>query len=288
VALPAPPKSERDQVGPQHKVQFVIEFVGPRSVPASAAKALVQPQWHQALGRPDAFAMVPADQVWRPLTDADHGSYDSLALAWSFVSTSGALSSRTAAHLLQVAESFGSHIQRRAMPLPPPADVDRMVAGLRDIQEGLDIGVEILIVPRNSEFPENAVWEALAHLGFDLNQDGYFAIADDQGRSLLEVTPMGGASQFSLSAAQGGIRHSGLLLGFSVPLSPDPDYSLDAATRTADYLGERLNAAAFSADEQPLGPALRHELRMNLQSAVASLKTVGIMPGSQVARILFE
>lgn len=232
--------------------------------------------------------MAPADRVWQPLGDANHGSYDSIALAWNFVSASGALSSLTAAHLLQVAENFGSQIQRRPMPLPPPADVDRTVAGLHDIQAGLDIGVEILIVPKSGEFAEPEVWEALAHLGFDLNQEGYFAITNDHEQSLLEVTPMGGATRFSLGAAQSGARHPGLLLGFSVPLSPDPNYSFDAAVRTAGYLGERLNAAAFSADDRPLSQSVNNELRMNLQSAVASLKTVGITPGSRVARILFE
>jgi hypothetical protein len=288
VGLPPPPKPLPAQTGPEHKVQFVIEFVGPRSIPASAARSLIQPQWHQALGKPFVFAMAPADQGWKDLTDVDQGSYDSLALAWNFVSANGTLSTSAAAHLLRTAESFGGHIQRRAMPLPPPADVDRAVAALKEIQEGFDIGVEILLVPRGGEFPEQKVWEVLAELGFDLNQEGYFRIADDDGASLLEVTPMGGASNFSLSAVQRGVRHPGLLLGFSVPLSPHPEYSLDAAFRSADHLCRRLDAAAFSAEDEPLGPKLKNELTLNLQAAVRSLNSVGIVAGSRVARILFE
>lgn len=288
VALPPPPASAVERSGPQHKVQFVVELVGTRSCPASAVAALLSPQWNQALGQPQLFVMTPADKDWQPLTGRTDGSYDSIALAWDLVADQGELTSQAAAHLFQVAESYATHIQRRAMPLPPPADVNKHVAILKQVQENLDIGVEILLVPKASEFTEREVWIVLAELGFDLNSSGFFQIAAANGLPFLEVTPSGGASFFALSSVERGVRHPGLLIGFSVPLSPSPTYSLDIAFRTADHLCSRLNAAAFADGDQLLGPRVRNELSSNLMAAVRTMSGAGIGPGSRAALELFE
>lgn len=287
VVLTSPPALALDRPGPQHKTQFVIEFVGTRSCPASSIAALLDPRWYQALGQPYLFVMSPADRDWQPLTNRVDGSYDSIALAWDLVANQGELTSQAAAHLFQVAESYAANIQRRAMPLPPPADVNKHVAGLKEIQDNLDIGVEILLVPKGSEFAEREVWIALSELGFDLNADGFFQVAHVSGTPCLEVTPSGGASSFALSSVERGVRHPGLIIGFSVPLSPDPTYSLDAAFRTADHLCNRLNAAAFSDGDQLLGPRVKNELSSNLMAAVRTLTSAGIRPGSKSAQVLF-
>ncbi len=288
VALPPPPVRQPERPGPEHKVQFVIELVGPRSCPAAAVAALLDPRWHQALGQPQLFAMSPADKDWQPLIARTDGSYDSVALAWDLVTDQGELTSQAAAHLFQVAESFATHLQRRAMPLPPPADVNRHVSILKEIQENLDIGVEILMVPKGPEFPEREVWIALAELGFDLKPSGFFEIVDAAtGDPYVEVTPTGGASSFALSSVQAEVRHPGLLIGFSLPLSPNPAYSLDAAYRTADHLGQRLNAAPFADGDQLLGHTVRNELSSNLMAAVRSMVGAGIEPGSRAAKRLF-
>ena len=75
--------------GPLHRVQFVIEFVGPRSVPALAAIHLLGSEWYSALGQPFIHAMRPADLHWHPLTNSTDGSYDSLALSWDLLSPKG-------------------------------------------------------------------------------------------------------------------------------------------------------------------------------------------------------
>lgn len=289
VALPNPPAPKQDRPGPEHKVQFVVELVGPRSCAASAAAALLDPQWFEALGKPYLYAMAPADRDWQPLTARKDGSYDSIALAWDMVADRGELTSQAAAHLFQVAESFSTHIQRRAMPLPPPADITRYVAALREMRENLDIGVEILMVPRAAEFSEREVWIALAELGFDLKSSGFFEVVP-QGATdpLLTVTPSGGASSFALSQVERGHRHPGLIIGFSLPRSTNPTYSLDAAFQTADHLATKLNGAAFSDADQMLGHNTRNELSSNLMAAVRAMVSAGIEPGSRAARMLFE
>jgi len=289
VALPSMPPKRADKAGPQHKVQFVIELVGPRSVPAAAAAALLGAQWFSSLGEPEAYAMAPADNDWKPLTNTTNGSYDSLALAWDLISPKGELTSQAAAHLFRMAESFGSHIQRRAMPLPPPADINRYVTPLRELADALDIGLEIMLIPKGPNFTERGIWVACAALGLDLGSDGFFELrAPGFTEPLLTVTPMGGADAFSLTAVQAGVTHAGLMMGFSVPRSPDPTFSLAAAFQTTDYLCQTLNAAAFNDADQMLGPTTRNELTSNLNAAVRTLSGVGIEPGSQAAMKLFR
>lgn len=287
VALPNPPLTKVERPGPEHKVQMVIELVGPRSCPAAAAAGLLDAQWFKALGEPQLFCMSPADKDWQALTGRTDGSYDSLALAWDLVADKGELTSQAAAHLLQVAESFGTHIQRRAMPLPPPADVNRYVSALREVRENLDIGVEILMVPKSADFVERDIWIALAEMGYDIRSSGFFEIVDSTETPFVTVTPSGGAESFTLSGVQKGTRHPGLIIGFSLPLSPAPSYSLDAAFRTADHLAARLHGAAFTDADQLLGPTVRNELTSNLMAAVRTLSTSGIEPGSRAAKKLF-
>src|ERR1700679_3887816 len=85
--------------GPAHRAQYVIELVGPRSVPASAAAQLWTQSWQNALGRPEIYCMSPADTSWQPMTDRKDGSYDSIALCWDMVSPLGRLNSQSANQL---------------------------------------------------------------------------------------------------------------------------------------------------------------------------------------------
>src|SRR6185312_8968382 len=130
VALPDPEIRINPKKGPLYKVQYVLEFVGPRSVPASMACSLLRPEWYAALGQPQVFSMQPADLSWGMLTAKTEGSYDSLALTWDLLSLAGTLSSASAQHLLTIAEQFGSAINRRVAALPVPAEVDQAAARL--------------------------------------------------------------------------------------------------------------------------------------------------------------
>src|SRR5688572_32004658 len=97
VGLPNPPAPKTERPGPEHKVQFVVELVGPRSCLASSAATLLDPKWFQALGQPHLYSMAPADKDWQTLTARADGSYDSLALAWDMVADRGELTSQAAA-----------------------------------------------------------------------------------------------------------------------------------------------------------------------------------------------
>lgn len=288
IALPDPPPFKAEAIGPEHKVQFVVELVGPRSLASANASTLLDAQWSSALGNPEIFGMAPADRDWQPLRRSDQGSLDSLALCWDLISEQGELTSQAAAHLFHVAESFGAQVQRRAMPLPPPADVNRAVSVLREIRDGLDIGVEILMVPKGPDFCERDVWIALSSLGFDLAPSGFFEMsAPGANGPLVTITPSGGQDAFKMSSVETGVSHPGLIIGFSVPLSADPVYSLEGSLKTADYLCKTLDAMAFNDADQALGPTVKNELSANLLAAVRALMGAGIEPGSRAAQKLF-
>ncbi len=59
VALP-PPASLTEKSGPLHRVELVIEIVGPKSMPAKSVAALLQPDWFRALGEPRMWVMAPS------------------------------------------------------------------------------------------------------------------------------------------------------------------------------------------------------------------------------------
>lgn len=284
-----PPVVRPAKLGPEHKVQFVIELVGPRSIPTQAASSILTDQWYQALGQPEIYSMSPADNEWRTFVGANSGSLDSLALAWDILSEKGELNSQAGAHLLRVAESFGAQVQRRAMPLPPPADINRMANALREFRDALDIGVELMLIPKGPSFSEKDIWIAAAGLGFDLGSSGCFEfkVAGIE-EPLLSLTPLGGASTFSLSAVERGEHHVGLMLGFSLPRSAHAAYSLDAAFRSADYLSSYLGAMVFNDADQPLCLGTRHELSSNLDAAVRTMAGTGIEAGSAAALKLFR
>src|SRR4051812_41249846 len=144
----------RKRSGPMPRMQFVVEFVGPRSVSAGSAAALLSPQWYSALGDPQAFAMSAVDVEWQPLSATTAGSYDSLAIAWDLISDKGQLSTQSAQHLLATAEQFAAHIQRRAMPMPVPEDLPKAISQLKRVQDNFDAGVSLLVLANSQEVSE--------------------------------------------------------------------------------------------------------------------------------------
>jgi hypothetical protein len=284
-----PPVVDPVLPGPAHRAQYVIEFVGPRSMPAASAAQILSPQWNQALGQPAVYAMAPADTLWRPLAASTQGSYDSLAACWDMFSPRGALSSATGQHLLQVSEQFAGFLQRRAMPLPTPGELDKLARTLGRIRENLDIGVSLIVLPRSGGFAEQDLWILCARLGLQFGSTGAFEWRSTQHpQPLFEVTPIGEVDSFSLRAVQAGAVHQGVTIGFNVPLCPAPLAAIDGALRTAEVMAQALGAAAFDQDTRPLNARNRDQIRKDMQQAVQVLEEVGIKPGSAAAIKLFS
>lgn len=288
VALPAPQVMPFDKPGPLHRVQFTIEFVGPRSVPAAHAAHLLTPDWFHALGEPYAFVMRPADTAWRPLDGSPDGSYDSLALAWDYLSPRGALSTASARHLLSTAERFGQGIARRAMALPPPEDVDRLVASLLEIHENLDVGVGLSVHPLTGRVSERELWIACARLGLVLTPSGsYDWVAPGHPSPLLSVTPVGTTEAFSPEGVQRGETHEGVSLGFNVPRCPSPTQGLEGLFRVADTLAASTHGQIYDDSGNPFGPRSKEEMRQGVVQASTLLEEVGLRAGSPEALRVF-
>lgn len=289
VALrPIPIDEHAEQTGPLHRVQYVIELVGPRTAPSASIKPLLDRQWQDTLGRPQVYVMAAADKFWRKLDASDPaGAYDSIALAWDLFSDSGALSQSSAMHLLKNAEHLAGQLNRIAMALPVPGDVDPLVKSLNQIRDSLDIGVNLTVVFR-SGVTEEAVWKACSALGLQYGSTGDFEWRiPGWPLPLLAVSPLREGSSFSLGSMQKGVLHDGLIIGFSVPLSPAPMEALSATFHVAETIAARLGGTVLDENDESLNERSKACDKDNLQQALGAFERVQIRTGSLEARKLF-
>lgn len=262
---------------PVRAAQFVVELVGPRTVPATQAMELLRPDWRGALGQPELWAMRPADTVWNPLRAAQFGSYDSLALAWDLVTPVGEMSPPAAEHLVATAERFAHGIGRQAIPLVAPADLPSEVRRIRTAADALDAGTSVLVVaPRPvavSEFGRELERLGLTPFGPDDEREwGWFGVGHPE--PLFAATPFGAPMT------------DGLTLGFRLARCPDPNVAIEGLFRTVDELA-KTGLAAFDEDRKPLVPATREALRQGARAATQALDSVGLRPGSWAALKVF-
>ncbi len=275
--------------GPIHRTQFVMELVGPRTVPAFSASMLLDTSWYSAFGQPQLYCMAPKDLEWQPLSDTRDGAYDSLALAWDMVGDRGSLSSSAASHLLAMGERFATQISRRAMTMPPPSEVDAQVRALTQIRDRLDAGYSVGLLPRHGAFPEKDVWVAAANLGLEFESTGGTFVWKDLDTGLTAITLAPSTDEsFSLGNVQTGHTHASLVLGFHIPTNPSPSTSLAMLFRCADVLSQRLFANPIDDGGHPLTDAAREAARRNLGLAVDTLLRAGIAPGSRAALSLWR
>jgi hypothetical protein len=233
--------------------------------------------------------MSAADVEWRPLTAATVGSYDSLALAWDLVSLRGQLSRQTAQHLLETAEQFAQQIQRRAMPMPVPDDVPKAISQLKQVQQNFDAGVSLLILANSREVSEFELWVWCGKLGLTPNlAEGTFDwIPPSSTLPLFSASPVGETESFTLEGAKRGDKHEGLLLGFSIPRSPEPISGFESMLKAASYLAEKMWGQVFDENSRPLTAESMQTMRQQLVEAVSALNKLGFPPGSPDALSAF-
>ena len=255
--------------GPVRAAQFVVEIVGPRTVPAVQAAELLRPDLRAGFGHPELWAMRPADTAWMPLRAATHGSYDSLALAWDLVTPLGEMTEASAAHLVGLLERFANPLGRRAIPLTALADVAREVQRLKRVVEALDAGVSVLLVaPRPAPVAEfGRELEALGLTPFG-EEWGWFGEAHPE--------PLFAATPFESPLTDG------LTLGFRLARCPAPNVAIEGLFQTVDALA-RTGLAAFDESRRPLAPATRDALREGARAGTQALDSVGLRPGSWAA-----
>lgn len=258
---------------PVRAAQFVVELVGPRTVPTVQAAELLRPDWRAALGSPELWCLSPADTAWKPLRNLTHGSYDSIALAWDLLSPQGEMSPQAAGHLVGVAERFANAVGRRAIALTAPADLPREVRRLRSAQESLDAGLSLIVVaPRPVLVAEFG--RVLEDLGLVPYGEEWGWFGEGHPEPLFAATPF----EASLT--------DGLTLGFRLARCPDPSVAVEGLLRLVDELG-RTGLAAFDEDRRPLTPATREALRQGARAGSQTLDSIGLRPGSWAALKVF-
>ncbi len=288
IALPALELDIHLKTGPLHKVQYVIEFVGQRSVLAGAAAQLLAPDWYQALGHPLVYAMRPADLQWQRLTPSVDGSYDSLSMSWPILGPQGAISQASAKHLLQLSERFGPYIQRRAMAMPVPREVDAFARVLKQTQETLDIGFEVTVMAQKAPFSEKDLWVECSRLGLTFAPAGSFDWrVPSHPFPMFSITPIGNTDAFSLANVQRGVSHPGLTFGFSLPLCPAPAQAIEGAIFAAQHIAYQLGGVIFDDRDRQLTETIKRELQTNLLEAVNMFARVGMTTGSAETIALF-
>ncbi|MGV3618337.1 MAG: cell division protein ZipA C-terminal FtsZ-binding domain-containing protein [Fimbriimonas sp.] len=273
--------------GPLHRVQFVIELVGPRSVPAASAMHLLSPQWYGALGQPQIFVMRASDLSWNPMQPTPDGSYDSIALAWDLITPQGNISPGAAKNLLKVAEDFGPYISRRAVPMPPPQDVGGVVRGLTATRDALDVGFALSVVSERGGFAERDLWIECARLGLEFHDGGFHWRSGAHPHPLVTVTPFGVTDAFSLGNVQAGAVHPGVTVGFHLPISVAPTQGLEGCFRIGAHLAGMLGGVILDENDTLLTDATRQSLREELRSALSLFAKAGITTGSPEALRLF-
>lgn len=280
---------ELTKAGSLHRLHYLVEIVGQRTLPAAQAKPLLEDRWQLPLGRPKVFVMAAADTSWRPLDAADTATaYDSLALAWPYLTDQGNLSMRSAHQLLVASDHYAAQVGHKAMPLSTPEDVDEVVRKLIQIRDNLDVGVTVLVIPKGAPIPERDVWLGCASLGLEYVSPGVFQwLAQPGGVALLEVAPFEDAGWFALSSVESGRALDGFSIGFSIPRSPDPVRSADAALRVATLFSTKFDCVAFDDSQKPLGPAESAEILAVVTQGRDALVSAGIRPGSREALSLF-
>lgn len=277
------------KTGPLHKIQFVIEFVGQRSVLAGNACQLLSPDWYQALGKPKLHCMRPADLQWQPLTAATDGSYDSLAMTWDLLAPGGNISSTSAAHLFELAETFAPYIQRRAMAMPVPREVDTVVTALKEAKNMLDIGIELSVMSSHASFAERDLWIECAKLGLEFSPAGSFDWkVPGHPYPLLSVTPIGQVDAFSLSNVQRNMNHVGVTIGFSLPLNIAPAQAIEGSFYVAERIARDLDARILDDADRELTEAIKNQLRQELKQGLSLFARAGMTTGSSETIGLFR
>lgn len=272
--------------GPYHKVQYVIELVGPNLIPAIQAKSLLEQRTRGSLGHPEIYVMVPGEKHWKTLwTGDDAMTYDSIAFAWDLVAKRGTLSSANAKELWSRCDKLGAQWTRRAIPMPPPDEVDAAAQRLKSIRDSLDVGVDVSVQKEYGPMETmRAVEEAYA-LGFRFGASGLLEWKS-QGwpEPLLWVYPI--ADDSALSVDGGGIE--GLAIGYSLPCSPSPLDVLERLFESADAIARATGSSAFDPDGYPLTESARAAMRKSVQLGAKTLTDLGLRPGSAEALRLFE
>lgn len=270
--------------GPLHRLRFVVELVGQRSAPAAQVKPLLDSAWQGPLGQPEVYAMGAQDTSWRRLTANDPtGSYDSIALAWPYLSERGQLTGDSARRLLAAAERYAGQIGRKAMSLPMPEDVDQTVRVLFATRTNFDAGVAIDLRSR-TPIAESLIAAEAGAAGLSRGAGVFEWHVPGWPHPLLELAPSDPDLSFTGDPQD---SHFELTIGFNIPRSPDPVAVCKAAFELADHLQTQLGLQA-SSDELLLDEIRKSTILDEVAQVARALVQAGVRPGSIEAWELFD
>lgn len=275
----------KPETGPFHKVQFVIEIAGSNLIPGDRARELLEPTVRASFGEPEVYVMAPGERRWRPLWSGDNSiTFDSMALAWDFVTSSGKLTAASASELWKRAEQYASALGRRAFPLPPPEDAAKAADNLEQVRDALDIGVDVLLRTLEPRLDLTALVVAAYEVGFRMGSSGVLEWRQSGWpEPLLTILPDEGDEVFGVDAPIRGVD-----IGFTVPCSPDPEQSLERLFTAAERIGAKMDLPVLTEEGEPLSESAKNNIRKMLAAALDTFDRIQLKPGSAEALRLFE
>ncbi len=285
VLLPVDLPPLKIDIGPYYKVQYVIEFVGSELISEATAKSFLEPKTKAGYGNPELYVMVPGQKRWRALWAGDNSmAYDSLAFTWDILTPRGNLTSKSAQELWNRADKAAKVMMRRAIPLPPPSEIDEAAHNLKEIRESLDIGIDLVITDSKTGIGFRPLMEFVYEMGFRYESGVLVWKQPGWNEPLLTILSFSDDGVFSFHDEQ----VEGVGIGFSVPTNPNPPQSLERLFVTADRISERFQARIFDNEVGVFTEKQKEKWRDLLNRALASFEQVGISPGSPEALRLFS
>jgi hypothetical protein len=274
--------------GPLSRVQFTVELVGQYTSRSSAVNTLLGSPWFSNLGLPNVFVLPPNQSDWVRLVPQPNEEYDSILLAWDYISDQGQLSTASASNLLQMAESYAVQIGRHAVSLTDIGQVDSISAALRQIENELDTGLGIGVMG-NMPVLERDLWIVCSDLGLSFSATGSFDwVVPQHPHPALSVTPIGSTESFSLANVQRGLTHQGVNISFRLGTCPAATIAADAVFRVGDVVSQAIHGVLMDDSDRLLTPSVRSELKSNLDTIIAFLSKAGLAPGSPEALKVFR
>jgi hypothetical protein len=267
---------------PDARVDYVIELTGPTQVNAALLAELWAAVEQRFPRRARLAGFVDGQRV--PLPPGATGQQ--LEAALQLVSRQGVLSEGELLEFRSAVETLASRLQLAARA-PEMRDALEAARALDGICADSDIQVAFHVVAAaGSAFPGTKVRAAAEASGFVLDARGRFALLDEEGRELYELSDRSGA-QFLPSTMKDATPQA-LTLSMDVPRAPETQRTFDAMVRFGKHLAHLLAGTLVDDNNQPLDERAVSAINAQLVVVQRGLESQGIAPGSALALRLFS
>ncbi len=279
----APHLADDDAVSnvPDARVDYVIELSGDGTAVAASFFEGWSGIEHRFARRVILAGLV--DGQWVSMKPGSASG--KLEAALQMVSRSGVIGESELLEFRSAIETLaaGQHLAAKAPEMRDALDAARVLDG---ICAQADIQVAFHVVSDSGAFFAGTKVRAAAEAaGFVLDVRGRFALSDEDGLELFELTDRSGA-KFTPATMKDAAPQA-LTLSMDVPRAPDTQRTFDAMVRFGRHLAQLLGGVLVDDNNQPLDERAVAAINAQLLVVRRNLEAQGIAPGSALALRLF-